>query len=266
MRSILPLLLLALPAVAADPVSIALLPKPVGTDAMITIGQAAKLTGGSAVVREKMARLDLVERTDAESISRKLIRNRLRLAGYDDADFTFGDAIGAVPNGALLSPESVEEVAKQELIRRLGVAPSEVFVDVVKPVVVKLPTATAADVVELTAVPVSGAVKLGRTQVDVTIKVNGERKLTLPVFLQATASGVLLAKAEKPADEVVVKAKQRVLMTAKVGELRVTAAGIAAENGKIGQSVRVENVDSKKVVTAVVTGPGTVEIDLGENK
>lgn len=264
MRSLGLLLLLALRAVAADPVSISVLPKPVGTGATITIGQAAKLTGGSAVVREKMARLDLVERTDAESISRKLIRSRLRLAGYDDADFTFAEA--AVPNGALLSPEAVEEAAKQELIRRLGVAPSEVFVDVVKPVVVKLPATTPADVVELTAVPVSGAVKLGRTQVDVTIKVNGVRKLTLPVFLQATATGVVQVKGEKPAEDVVVKAKQRVIMTAKVGELRVTAAGIAIENGKLGQSVKVENVDSKKVVTATVTGPGAVEIDLGENK
>ncbi len=263
LRSSLLLLLVALPAVAADPVCISVLPKPVGTGGTITVGQAARLTGGSAVVREKMARLELVERTDAESISRKLIRYRLRLAGYDDADFTFAEA--AVPNGALLTPEAVEEAARQELIRRLGVSPSEVFVDVVKPVVVKLPATTAADVVELTAVPVSGAVKLGRTQVDVTIKVNGERKLMLPVFLQASATGVVQAKAEK-AEDLLVKAKQRVNMTAKVGDLRVTAAGIAAEGGKLGQSVRVENVDSKKVVTAVVTGPGEVEIDLGGNK
>jgi flagella basal body P-ring formation protein FlgA len=261
-RSLL-LLLLALPAVAADPVSISVLPKPVGTGAVITVGQAARLTGGAAAVREKMARLDLVERADAESISRKLIRSRLRLAGYDEADFTFAEA--AVPNGALLSPEAVEEAARLELIRRLGVSPAEVFVDVVKPVVVKLPAVTSADVVELTAVPVSGAVKLGRTQVDVTVKVNGERKLTLPVFLQATATGVVQAKAEK-ADDLLVKAKQRVIITARKGELRVEAAGIATESGKLGQAVKVENVDSKKVITATVAGPGEVEIDLGGNK
>jgi flagella basal body P-ring formation protein FlgA len=264
MRTIFLLLLLAAPVVAADPVSITVLPKPVGTGAMITIGQAARLTGGSAAAREKMARLDLVERADAESISRKLIRSRLRLAGYADADFTFADP--AVPNGGLLSPEAVEEAARQELIRRLGVAPDEVYVDVVKPVVAKLPPATSADVVELTAVPVSGAVKLGRTQVDVTIKVNGERKLTLPVFLQANATGVVQAKAVRAADDVPVKAKQRVIVTARKGELRVEAAGIALEAGKVGQSVRVENVDSKKVITATVTGPGEVEIDLGGNK
>lgn len=262
MRSLLPLLLLSTSALAAEPVCITLLPKPTGNDKVVTLGQAAKLTGGSAAAREKMAKLDLMDRKDAEGLSRKLVRFRLNLAGYDDAEFTFDDL--PTPNGALLSAEAVEEAAKQELIRRLGVSPDEVYVDVVKPVVVKLPVTTARDAVELSAVPVSGAVKLGRTQMDVTIKVNGERKLTLAVFLQASA--VLQAKAEK-ADkptEVVIRAKQRVTMTAKVGELKVTAAGIALQDAKIGQSIRVENMDSKKVVTATVTGPNAVEIDLGE--
>ena len=35
-----------------------------------------------------MAKLDLVERSDLESLSRRLIRYRLKLAGYADADFT----------------------------------------------------------------------------------------------------------------------------------------------------------------------------------
>jgi flagella basal body P-ring formation protein FlgA len=101
--------------------------------------------------------------------------------------------------------------------------------------------------------------------VDVTIKVNGERKLTLPVFLQASLT-VVPAKAEKASDEVVIKAKARVTITARIGDLKVTAGGLAVENGKVGQSIRVENLDSKKVVTGVVTGPGAVEIDLGESK
>ena len=258
----LPLLLLASSALAAEPVCISLLPKPTGTDSVVTVGQATKLTGGTAGTREKMAKLDLVERADTESISRKLVRNRLRLAGFAESDFTFADA---TPNGAMLTAETVEEAAKQELFRRLGSTPAEAYVDVLRPVVVKLPAATATDVVELTAVPVGGTVKFGRTQMDVTIKVNGERKLVLPVFLQASLT-VVPAKAEKAADEVVIKAKSRVTMTVKAGDLKVQAAGIATESGKVGQSIRVENLDSKKVVTGVVVGPGAVEIDLGESK
>ena len=264
MRHLLLLLLLAAPAPAADPVCITLLAKPGGTDGVVTIGQAAKLTGGTAAAREKMAKLDLVERDDTESISRKLVRLRLRLAGFAEADFTFADVTGT-PNGTSLTPEVVEEAARQELYRRLGSTPAEAYVDVVKPVVVKLPVTTATDVVELTAVPVGGAAKFGRSQVDVTIKVNGERKLTLPVFLQASLT-VVPGKGEKASDEVVIKARSRVTMTVKMGDLKVQADGLAVESGKVGQSIRVENLDSKKVVVGVVVGPRAVEIDLGESK
>jgi flagella basal body P-ring formation protein FlgA len=250
-------LLWAAAAVAADPVTIAVRPAPVGSDPLVTIGQAARLNGGDAAVREKMAKLDLIERAEAEGISRKLIRYRLKLAGYDDADFAFADA--AVGNGALLSAEAVEEAARQELVRRLGTPPEDLFIDVVQGVAAKLPVATASDAVELVAVPNGGAVKLGRTQMNVAIKVNGERKLTVPVFLQTSPASA----GKGDADAVVVKARQRVTITAKIGDLEVTAAGEAMSDGKVGQPIKVTNLDSKKVVSATVSGPGAVLIDLG---
>lgn len=261
MRSAALLLLLAVPALAADPVTIAVRPSPVGSDTLVTIGQAATLSGGTPAVREKMARIDLIERAEVEGISRKLIRCRLKLAGFDDADFTFADPV--VGNGALLSAEAVEEAAKLELIRWLGTPAADLFIDVMQPVTAKLPAVTAADAVELVAVPVGGAVKLGRTQMAVGIKVNGERKAAVPVFLQATA---VTARADPAADAVVVKAKQRVTMTVKIGDLEVTAAGEAMSDGKVGQPIKVTNLDSKKVVTGTVTGPGAVDIDVGEKR
>jgi flagella basal body P-ring formation protein FlgA len=94
----------------------------------------------------------------------------------------------------------------------------------------------------------------------VTVKVNGERKLVVPVYLQS--SPVTAGKGD--ADAVVVKARQRVTITAKLGDLEVTAAGEAMTDGKVGQPIKVTNLDSKKVVSATVSGPGTVLIDLGE--
>lgn len=250
-------ILLSAAAIAADPVTIAVRPTPAGSEPLITIGQAARLSGGDAAVREKMAKLDLIERAEAEGISRKLIRCRLKLAGFDDADFTFTDP--AVGNGGMLSAEAVEEAARQELVRRLGTPKEDLFIDVVQGVQAKLPATTAADQVELVAVPNGGAVKLGRTQMNVTIKVNGERKLAVPVFLQAT-------EAKAGGDAVVVKAKQRVTMTCKIGDLEVTAAGEAMADGRVGQPIKVTNLDSKKVVSGIVSGPGTVEIDVGEKR
>ena len=42
-----------------------------------------------------------------------------------------------------------------------------------------------------------------------------------------------------------------------------TAAGEALQEGRLGQTIQVQNVDSKKTLLARVVGPGLVEIDLG---
>ena len=267
MRGLFLLLLATVPALAADPVVIAPRSRPTGADTVITVGQAAALSGGDDTKRDRMAKLDLIERDEAEGISRKLIRYRLRLAGFDDADFTFADSLPSVvakaaptapARGQALTVEAVEEAAKAELYRRFGKTPDEVFIDVVKGVAVKLPATGENDAVELVAVPLGGAVKFGQVQVSVAVKVNGERKLTLPVFLQASE-----AKAgEKPA-EVVVKARQQVDMVYRIGELVAGDRGEAMHDAKLGQPIKVKNTTSGKVVSGIVSGPGVVEVSGG---
>jgi hypothetical protein len=61
---------------------------------------------------------------------------------------------------------------------------------------------------------------------------------------------------------VIVHQRQRVMMQVQMGGLNVTAAGEAQQDGRLGQTILVQNVESKKTVTARVTGPGTVEIEL----
>ncbi len=42
----------------------------------------------------------------------------------------------------------------------------------------------------------------------------------------------------------------------------IRAKGTAMQNGVVGETVKVKNDDSKKILTGTVTGPGTVEIDI----
>lgn len=42
----------------------------------------------------------------------------------------------------------------------------------------------------------------------------------------------------------------------------IRARGVALQNGNIGQTIKVKNIDSRKIVAARVAGPGAVEIDL----
>lgn len=44
--------------------------------------------------------------------------------------------------------------------------------------------------------------------------------------------------------------------------LEIRVKGVALQNGNIGESIRVKNVDSRKILVGRVIGPGTVEIAL----
>jgi len=53
-----------------------------------------------------------------------------------------------------------------------------------------------------------------------------------------------------------------VKIVASSGAMTITATGLVKEQGRKGDLVRVVNTDSKRIVTARVAGPGTVEVDF----
>jgi flagellar basal body P-ring formation protein FlgA len=53
-----------------------------------------------------------------------------------------------------------------------------------------------------------------------------------------------------------------VKIIARSGPMTITATGLAKQQGSKGQMVHVANTDSRRVITARVTGPGTVEVDF----
>ena len=55
---------------------------------------------------------------------------------------------------------------------------------------------------------------------------------------------------------------EMVKMVVRQGGLFLTAAGIAQSDGAMGQVIRVENSNSKKIVRGQVSGPGIVEVPL----
>jgi flagella basal body P-ring formation protein FlgA len=70
------------------------------------------------------------------------------------------------------------------------------------------------------------------------------------------------AKTQSNPTQVVVHLRQRVMMVVRMGGLSVTATGEAQQEGRMGQMIMVQNVESKKTVNARVTGPGTVEVEV----
>ncbi len=270
-------LLLAAPAVAAEPVVLTLSDRASPPAPVVTVGHVAKLVGGDAKTREKMAALDLTDRGEGVVVSRKQVTYRLRLAGFDADAFVVSGADKttlSVPK-ATLSTEKVVAVARVELAKALGKPLDELTIDLAQSVAVKLPEVTDDDDVAVTAVPNSPTVRPGRNQMNVTVSVSGAKKITFPVYLTAVA---MEASAEPPApkakaasgkfaaDAVLVRALQPVTMVVNTGGLRVSAVGEALQDGKVGQQIKVRNPDSKKVVTGTVVGANEVEVAVGGSR
>lgn len=324
-RAALLLLLLAVPAAAGEPVRIELPDRATVSAAVVTVGDVARLSGGDPLIRRTVARLDLAElpaRGDAVlSVTRKQVEFRLKLAGLTASDYELDGAerTTVVVAKRAVTADEVVATAKDALVKRLAWPAEELSLEVVQPVAAKLPEAAVGEEVTLTAEPHSGTVQLGRTQMDVTIRVRGDRRFAVPVVIEAkliqavavivkpVPAGEALSETNVrierraidasrrylPADDLVgrkvtrplpagytlcvgdieqrpantepvlIRARQRVTLTVRLGAMNVSASGEAMQDGKLGQTVRVQNIDSKKVLTGKVSGPGVVDIELG---
>ncbi len=82
-----------------------------------------------------------------------------------------------------------------------------------------------------------------------------------PTAPASPASPGPTAPPEADPNPVVIHARDRVKMIAHVGGGQVIAAGEALQEGRAGQSIRIRNVDSNKMVQGRVLGPGVVAVE-----
>ncbi len=87
------------------------------------------------------------------------------------------------------------------------------------------------------------------------------RRLDGMVLRRALAAGQPV-EAVHVSPPVLVRRGQRIVVEARAGGLAVRAAGVALADGRKGDTIRVRNLRSKRVVQAVVTGRGRVEVVL----
>lgn len=133
---------------------------------------------------------------------------------------------------------------------------------------------------DLTELPRTGsAVAVKRAQVEYRLRLadippalfrlTGASEVTVASKRQAVSGqfakrslppGQVIAAPDGP---LVVRTKQAVKMVVRLGPVNVIANGEALQDGRVGQMVRVQNVESKKVVTGRVSGPGMVEVEAG---
>jgi flagella basal body P-ring formation protein FlgA len=63
----------------------------------------------------------------------------------------------------------------------------------------------------------------------------------------------------------VIRPRQAVKMVLRVGSTSITATGEAMQEGRIGETILVKDVDSKKIMAGRITGPDAVEVILEGN-
>jgi flagella basal body P-ring formation protein FlgA len=264
-------------APAADPVVIDLPERATSRTAVVTVGTVAALSGGDPAARDRIARLDLAELRSRESsfyLSRRVVEIRLQLAGIDPSAVTLtgADRTAVSVTRRAVAADEVVAAARADLLRRLP-SPEGMTVELALPIAVRLPEVPEADRPTITVQPHPRAViGPGRVQMDVTISNNGERLLAFaaqmavrPVGAAPATATVSQATAITPAGtgEVLVKARQRTKMVVRLGAVEVTAIGEAQQDGRLGQTITLQNVDSKKMVSGRVVGPGTVDVNVG---
>ncbi|MFM8274389.1 MAG: flagella basal body P-ring formation protein FlgA [Gemmata sp.] len=275
---------------AADPVTVELKETASATAAVVTVGDVASVTGGDPFARARVARIDLVElrsREPSATVGRKSVEYRLLLAGINGVRVVGAERAVVTLARRSVTTEEVVSAARAELLRSYQ-NPESLKVELAVPVLAKLPEVPLGEKVVITAKPRGAPGATGRVQVDVTIAAGGDPLLSLGVQLNVQTPGLAPipplgpltptpaaapAGAPPPAPGAAVasadgsvRAQQRVEIQVNSGGIKASTVGVAQQPGKIGQTILVQNLDSKKTISARVTGPTTVEVDLGGSK
>jgi hypothetical protein len=278
-------LVLAAGPAAADPVVVTLREKASTRTSVVTIADVAAVTGGEPALRDGIAALDVAEiqaKTGSATVTRGTVEFRLKLVGLDPGVVTVGGAARTVvtQERRAVTADEVAAAARDELVRRLPWPAEQARVELTQRIVVAMPEVPAGEAVTITAQPHAPVTGPGRVQMDAVISAGGRRLLALPVYFEVgtgltqiaplqpvgTAAGAVPGPPPLPppaSTAPVVRVGERVTMVVRSGGLSVTAVGEAQQPGAVGQTVRVLNVDSRKVVTGRVSGPGTVDVSLG---
>ncbi|MBY0455838.1 MAG: flagella basal body P-ring formation protein FlgA [Gemmataceae bacterium] len=294
------------PVSAADPVVVELSDRAAVGTALVTVGDVARLSGGTPALRDQIARLDLVEfksRDRGTDVLRRAVEFRAQLAGIDTGSVRVvgAERVTITPVRRAVTSDEVFAAARAVVLRDFP--DGEVLVELARPLVVKLPDILAQERPDIRAKTQGRPGATGRTQVDVTIECGGEQLLSCAVLLDvkplgrtdpaiprtptappvtppgtptgtppgaavvtASATGTPTATPTQGPNEILVRPRQRVEVTIQSGGLKIMMVGEAQQAGKLGDTVQVLNTDSKKVIGAKVVGAGKLELDLAPVK
>jgi len=246
---------------------------------IVCIADIADVNGGAELLRQRIAALDVTDlnaREPSSTITQRQLQFRLKLSGIEATSFRIGGAHQSqvVAARRSISTEEIVLTAEAELRKKLPYTRDQVSVSLAQQLLVKLPDVYEFETLSVVAVP-NAQPKPGRCQMNVTISAPSIRQVTFPVHLEVSVPGQELQQTSAilplepvrmaPLNEILVKNRQRVSLVVKKGTLSISTVGEAQQDGKLGDTIKVLNIDSKKIVSGRISAMNTIEIDLGAN-
>ncbi len=265
------------PAVEKSPVVIALVAEAMIDDSLVQLDQIAKLTGGTAEMRRRIAKLDVAElKLSAErtTVTADQVRFRLLLAGLESSQvrLTGFKQTLVYESNEPVTLRKILNSADKALRQKLGGDPSKVSIVPAKEIIAPRIDVLSNDRIQLDAKVNPASVRADKARVDVAVIINGRAHEIIPVHLEFKMSDPIvkgspknfnilptngLVVRDEPSD-ILVKNTDLVKIVARIGSARIEAAGVAMQDGKLGDVIRVRNTDSNRVVLGRVEPNGTV--------
>jgi hypothetical protein len=242
-------------------------------DSVIYLDQIAKLSGGPITLRQRLARLDVAEfKLDAErtAVSSDQVRFRLLLAGIGAAQFQFSGVKRTIVVG------SDEPVSTRKILAVADQAVRARYPNIGAPRDINTPLLQLAqgDRLQLEAKTPAAMPRTGIAKVDVVILVNGKPRESVPVTFElnspsqskinpfnTTNPGSLRTDSTKDKSDVLIKTRDIVRLVAVIGSAQIVASGEAQQDGKLGEIIRVRNVESNRTVSGRVESAGVVTVE-----
>lgn len=261
-------------AAQAQELSITMLPDATVDDTVVTLDQITRIIGGSAAQRKRLGKIDVADfplSAERHFVTAEQVRFRLLLAGLEAAEFRLGGA----KRTAVVEPD--EPITLRRMLAAAAAAarmnyPGDAATATITPArgamlpAIELRRGDRAYIDAAVSGPVP---RDGRARVEAAIVVNGKKREVVPIFVDIAQPVADSSPLPRPANgaqpagpaDVLIKARDNVKIVAVIGPSRVEAMGEAQQDGKIGQVIRVRNLDSNRVVYGRVESSGVVTVE-----
>jgi flagellar basal body P-ring formation protein FlgA len=262
-------------------VTIALHTEVVVDDSLVTLAQIAKLSGGTETTRRRLGNLDIAEfklGSAHMAVLSEQVRFRLLLSGMAETQFRLSGAHRTIVMESA-EPATVRKIlaaAQQGLLAEYPGDAAQLTLIPGKGVNVPSVELRKGERVRFEASAKTPIPRAGTARLEVALVVSGKVREVVPVTFEIASPPISPTSMAKDKSSVrpafyavpasdnrdfLIKSKDNVKIVAYIGNARIEALGEAQQDGRLGEIIRIRNIESNRVVHGRVEAGGLVLVD-----